>query len=50
MTSGLPNTPDRPQLIDELYARMTKRFAADPERYGFHFISLGVLPTRVLSI
>ncbi len=50
VTSGLPNTPDRPQLIDELYARMTKRFAADPERYEFHFISLGVLLTRVLSI
>ena len=50
VTSGLPNTPDRPQLIDELYARMAKRFAADPERYEFHFISLGVLLTRVLAI
>ncbi|MDT3777827.1 cyclopropane-fatty-acyl-phospholipid synthase [Nitrospira sp. MA-1] len=46
-TSGLPNTPDRPQLIDELYARMANRFEADPARYEFHFISLGALLTRV---
>ena len=47
VTSGLPNTPDRPQLVEELYDRMMKRFAADPERYEFHFISLGALLTRV---
>ena len=46
VTSGLPNTPDRPQLVEELYARMANRFAADPERYEFHFISLGALLTR----
>lgn len=46
VTSGLPNTADRPQLVEELYARMTNRFAADPERYEFHFISLGALLTR----
>jgi len=47
VASGLPNTPERPQLVDELYRRMTDRFAADPERYEFHFISLGALVTRV---
>ena len=43
----MPNTPDRPQLVEELYDRMVNRFAADPERYAFHFISLGALLTRV---
>lgn len=47
VTAGLPNTPDRPQLVEELYGRMVNRFAADPERYEFHFISLGALLTRV---
>ena len=47
VTSGLPNTPDRPQLVEELYDRMANRFAADPERYEFHFISLGALLTRL---
>lgn len=47
VTSGLPNTPDRPQLVEELYDRMVNRFAADPGRYEFHFISLGALLTRV---
>jgi hypothetical protein len=47
VTSGLPNTTDRPQLVEELYARMVNRFAADPGRYEFHFISLGALLTRV---
>jgi len=47
VTSGLPNTPDRPRLVEELYARMVDRFAADPERYEFHFISLGALLTRL---
>ena len=47
VTAGLPNTPDRPQLVEELYDRMVNRFAADHERYEFHFISLGALLTRV---
>ncbi len=47
VASGLPNTPDRPQLVEELYDRMVNRFTADPERYEFHFISLGALLTRV---
>lgn len=47
VTAGLPDTPDRPQLVEELYDRMMNRFAADPERYEFHFISLGALLTRV---
>jgi len=47
VTSGLPNTPDRPELVEELYGRMANRFAADPERYEFHFISLGALLTRL---
>ena len=47
VTSGLPNTPDRPRLLEELYGRMVNRFADDPDRYEFHFITLGALLTRV---
>ena len=32
---------------EEPYGRMANRFAADPDRYEFHFISLGALLTRV---
>jgi len=31
---------------EELYGRMANRFAAAPERYEVHFISLGALLTR----
>jgi len=47
VAAGLPNTPDRPQLVEELYRRMVDRFASDPDRYEFHFISLGALLTRM---
>ncbi|HEY5627573.1 MAG TPA: hypothetical protein VIR79_06475 [Nitrospira sp.] len=47
VAAAFPNTTDRPELVDELYRRMMDRFASDPARYEFHFISLGARLTRL---
>jgi hypothetical protein len=47
VAAGFPDTPDRSGLVEELYRRMVDRFASDPDRYEFHFISLGALLTRL---
>ncbi len=47
VASRLPETEDRPELVAEVYGRMVDRFAADPDRYEFHYISLGALLTRL---
>ncbi len=47
LASRLPESEDRPELVAEVYRRMVDRFAADPDRYEFHYISLGALLTRV---
>lgn len=43
-----PLLPDaqRAELLDTFYARLKKTYASDPERYGFHYISVAALLRR----
>lgn len=42
----LPNGVDPDSLCDKLYGRIEARLVTEPERYPFHYISIGALLTR----
>jgi len=44
--TALPNDSREAEIIDNIYSTVEERLTADPDRYQFHYISLGVLLTR----
>ena len=44
--AALPNDSPKVEIIDNIYSTVEERLAADPDRYQFHYISIGVLLTR----
>jgi len=46
LLSAIPEDLPGPEIVDEVYRAVTTRLAAEPERYEFRYISLGVLLTR----
>lgn len=46
LAAAIPAELSQAGIVHEIYRRVEDRLAADPDRYEFHYIALGVLLTR----
>ena len=46
LAAAIPAALSESGMVQEIYRRVEQRLAADPDRYAFHYIALGVLLTR----
>ncbi len=47
LDSALPENLDKPVMLNHIYERIEQRLTINPERYEFHYISIGALLTRL---
>ena len=47
LTAAIPDEHTGSKIVPEVYRRIEHRLAADPGRYEFHYVALGVLLTRL---
>jgi hypothetical protein len=47
VADALGDEPEKEKILDAIYQRVEARFLAEPDRYEFHYISIGALLTRL---